>query len=151
MDENRWPRPGPGMVLLFGVVGLIGGILVGLFNATGSGAGPGQAASGRRNDGSSTTQADSLPAAFYTVVLASIDRGRPRPEVDARAESFSSQGVDDVNVLDPARWSSLADNFWAICSGVFDTRTGAAEHLRDLRDRFPNLAGAYLKTVNNQP
>jgi hypothetical protein len=138
------------MVLLFGVVGLIGGILVGLFNPTGSGPGPGQAVSGRRSDESSTTRAGSLPEAFYTVVLASVDRSKSRLEVDARAESFRSQGVEHVNVLDPAHYSSLADNFWAICSGVFDTQREAAEHRRDLRDRFPNLASAYLKTVSNQ-
>jgi hypothetical protein len=138
------------MVLVFGVVGLIGGILVGLFNPAGSNAGPGQASGERGGTQSATTREGSLPAAFYTVVLASVDRGRPRAEVDARAATFRSQGVDNVEVLDPARWSSLADNFWAICSGVFDTQRQAADHLRDLREHFPNLASAYLKTVNNQ-
>lgn len=137
------------MVLLFGVVGLIGGILIGLFNAAGSGAGPGQAVSERGGVASPTSRADSLPDAFYTVVLASVDRAKSRPEVDARAETFRSEGVDDVKVLDPARYSSLADNFWAICSGVFETQSEAKEHLHDLRDRFPNLASAYLKPVNN--
>lgn len=148
MDENRWPRPGPGMVLLFGVVGLIGGILIGLFHAAGSGAGTGQGVSERGGVTSTISRADSLPDAFYTVVLASVDRARSRPEVDARAETFRSEGVDDVKVLDPARYSSLADNFWAICSGVFETQRQAADHLRDLRERFPKL-GAYIKPVNN--
>jgi hypothetical protein len=136
------------MVLLFGVVGLIGGILIGLFNAAGSGAGPGQAVS-EQGGVASTSRADSLPDAFYTVVLASVDRAKSRPEVDARAETFRSEGVDDVKVLDPAHYSSLADNFWAICSGVFETQRQAADHLRDLRERFPKL-GAYIKPVNNQ-
>ena len=137
------------MVLVFGVVGLIGGILVGLFAPAGSHAGPGQAVSDRDAE-SVTTREGSLPASFYTVVLASVDRGRPRAEVDARAATYRNQGVDGVEVLDPARWSSLADNFWAICSGVFDTRREAADHLDVLRQRFPNLASAYLKAVNNQ-
>ena len=134
------------MVLVFGVVGLIGGILVGLFNPWGSNEGPGQGV-GDRGVESATTREGSLPASFYTVVLASVDRGRPRAEVDARAATYRNQGVDDVKVLDPARWSSLADNFWAICSGVFDTRRQAADHLDALRQRFPS---AYLKAVNNQ-
>jgi len=137
------------MVLLFGVVGLIGGILVGLFNAAGSSAGPGQGVGERGGVASTASRADSLPDAFYTVVLASVDRARSRPEVDARAETFRSEGVDDVKVLDPARYSSLADNFWAICSGVFDTQGQAADHLRDLRERFPKLS-PYIKPVNNQ-
>jgi hypothetical protein len=137
------------MVLVFGVVGLIGGILVGLFNPAGSNAGPSQAQSERRSE-SAATREGSLPPSFYTVVLASVDRGRPRAEVDARAAAYRNQGVDDVEVLDPADWSSLADNYWAICSGVFDTRRQAGDHLRNLRERFPNLAGAYPKTVNNQ-
>jgi hypothetical protein len=148
MDENRWPRPGPGMVLLFGVVGLIGGILIGLFNPAGSGAGLGQGVS-EGGVASSTSRGDSLPEAFYTVVLASVDRARSRPEVEARAETFRSEGVDHVKVLDPASYSSLADNFWAICSGVFETQRQAADHLRDLHERFPKL-GAYIKPINNQ-
>jgi hypothetical protein len=137
------------MVLVFGVVGLIGGILVGLFNPAGSNAGPDQGP-GERGARSATTLEGSLPAAFYTVVLASVDRGRPRDEVDARAATYRNLGVDHVEVLDPERWSSLADNFWAICSGAFDTQGQAADHLRELRERFPSLAKAYLKPVNNQ-
>jgi hypothetical protein len=135
------------MVLLLGVVGLIGGILVGLFNSAGSG--PGQGVGERGGVTSTTSRAASLPEAFYTVVLASVDRAKSRPEVDARAETFRSQGVDDVKVLDPAHYSSLADNFWAICSGVFETQEQAEDHLRDLRERFPKL-GAYIKPVNNE-
>jgi hypothetical protein len=135
------------MVLLFGVVGLIGGILVGLFNSAGSG--PGQGVSERGGVASTTSRADSLPAAFYTVVVASVDRAKSRPEVDARAETFRSEGVDHVKVLDPARYSSLDNNFWAICSGAFETHGQAEDHLRDLRERFPKL-GAYIKPVNNE-
>jgi hypothetical protein len=139
------------MVLVFGLVGLIVGILVGLFNPAGSGRDPGLAVSDRRGETVTTREGSgSLPASFYTVVLASVDRGRPRAEVDARAATYRNQGIDDVEVLDPARWSSLAENFWAICSGVFDTQREAADHLRDLRGRFPNLGSAYLKPVNNE-
>jgi hypothetical protein len=134
------------MVVLFGVVGLIGGILVGLFDSAGSGAG--QGVGERGGVVSTTSRTDSLPAAFYTVVLASVDRAKSRPEVDARAETFRSEGFDHVEVLDPARYSSLADNFWAICSGVFETQGQALDHMRDLNERFPKL-GAYVKPINN--
>lgn len=146
MDESRWPRPGPGMVAVFAVVGLIVGILAGLYNLGGSRRDPGLGVSERRSE-APTTQADELPGKFYTVVLASIARSRERSEVEARAEAFRGEGVEDVGVLDPARYSSLADGFWAVYSGVFDTRREAAGHRDELRARFPDLANAYLKTV----
>jgi len=83
------------------------------------------------------------------VVLASIPRSRERSEAEARAETFRNQGVEDVGVLDPRDYSSLSNN-WAIYSGVFETQREATQHRDDLRGRFPDLAGAYVKTVSNQ-
>ncbi len=149
MDENRWPRPGPGMVALFAVVGLIAGILAGLFNPAGSQQGPGQGVSESRRDETTTTQVQGLPHSFYTVVLASLQRSRDRSDAEARAAAFRSEGVEDVGVLDPRDYSSLSNN-WAIYSGVFETQREATQHRDDLRGRFPDLAGAYVKTVSNQ-
>src|SRR6266516_514569 len=109
MDESRWPRPGPGMVVLLAVVGLIAGILAGLFNPAGSGQDPGQGLSQRRGGQSTTTQSQALPGRFYTVVLA------------------------------PEHYSSLNSGYWAIYSGVFkDDRDAAAARRDELRDRFPS-------------
>jgi SPOR domain len=146
MDESRWPRPGPGMVVLLAVVGLIAGILAGLFNPAGSGQGQGQ--SQRRGGQSTTTQSPALPDRFYTVVLASIPRSMERSEAEARAEKFRNQGVEDVGVLDPQRYSSLNSGYWAIYSGVFqDDRAAATARRDELHDRFPS---AYVKLVRNE-
>jgi hypothetical protein len=148
MDENRWPRPGPGMVVMFAVVGLIAGILTGLFNPAGSRQDPGQGLS-QRTDAPATTRSDALPERFYTVVLASVARSRDRSEAEARAEEFRGEGIQDVGVLDPERYASLSDGFWAVFSGVFETQGEAADHRDELRASYRNLANAYLKTVNN--
>jgi hypothetical protein len=146
MDENRWPRPGLGMVVMFAVVGLIGGILAGLFNPAGSRQHAGQGVSDQRSDGSTTTT--ELPASFYTVVLASIARARDRSEAEARAEAFRAEGVRPVGVLDPRRYRSLSDN-WAVYSGVYEHRRDAEKHRDELRNRGPDLANAYLKHVTS--
>lgn len=148
MDENRWPRPGPGMVVIFAVVGLIVGILAGLFNPAGSGRDPGLGVSDRPSDESTTTQAAALPDRFYTVVLASVARSRDRSEAEARAEAFRAEGVADVGVLDPRDYRSLS-NHWAVYSGVFESQRDAVDHRDQLRARYPDLGGAYLKSVIN--
>jgi hypothetical protein len=136
------------MVALFAVVGLIVGILGGLFNPAGTRQEPAQGISERRTDESMTTRAETLPDAFYTVVLASIARSRDRSEAEARAQKYRAEGVEDVGVLDPRRYSTLAEDFWAVYSGVFDTQRAAAEHRDELRAGFPDLDSAYLKFVS---
>jgi hypothetical protein len=150
MYENRWPRPGPGMVVVFAVVGLIVGILVGLFNA--SNARGGGDPSGQLSDETSITHPSGgdLPESFYTVVVNSIPRSKDRAVAEARAEVLKGEGVEDVGVLDPSQYSSLAPNFWAVYSGVFKSQDEAAAHRDQLRDRFPDLRGCYLKIVTNQ-
>jgi SPOR domain len=137
------------MVIVFALVGLIAGILVGLFNATGTRQEAGAGVT-ERSDESTTTETTELPDRFYTVVLASVPRSRERSDAEARAEAFRAEGVQDVGVLDPTRYSSLADNFWAVSSGVFETQQEAADHRDELRSRFPDLANAYLKLVRNE-
>jgi hypothetical protein len=139
------------MVIVFAVVGLIVGILVGLFNA--SNARGGGDASGQLSDETSITHPSGgdLPESFFTVVLNSIPRSRDRSVAEARAQALKSEGVDDVGVLDPSRYSSLAPGFWAVYSGVFQSQDEAAAHRDRLRDRYPDLRSCYLKSVTNQP
>jgi hypothetical protein len=138
------------MVVMFAVVGLIVGILAGLFNPVGSRREAGQGFSDRRGDQTATTLADELPETFYTVVLASVSRSLDRSEAEARARAFRAEGVKDVGVLDPKRYASLKDGFWAVYSGVFETQAEAAQHRDELRARYRDLASAYLKTVDNR-
>lgn len=135
------------MVVLFAVVGLIAGILAGLFNSAGSRQDPG--AVGPPREEPTTTQVAALPDRFYTVVLASIPRSRDRSVAEARAARFRDEGVGEVGVLDPDRYSSLSHN-WAVYSGIFEAQGDATAHRDDLRDRFPDLASAYLKLVTNE-
>ncbi len=149
MDENRWLHAGPGMVALFAVIGLIVGILAGLFNPAGTQREPGQDLSDQRSEETTTTHAATLPDTFYTVVLASVSRSKGRSGAEARAEAFRTEGVKDAGVLDPTRYSTLADDFWAVYSGVFESHLEATQHRDKLRNRFPDLAGAYVKFVRN--
>ena len=137
--------------MLFGVVGLIAGILAGLFNPGGSGQDPVQATGQRRGEVSTTGQvAAALPDSFWTVVLASVPRSRDRSEAESRAKDFRDQGVGDVGVLDPERYSSLNPHYWAVYSGVFDNLDEAVRRRDELRHNFDNLSGAYHKLVTNQ-
>jgi hypothetical protein len=133
------------MVVLFAVVGLIAGVVAGLLGPAGSPQDAGQAVGQRAGEASTTSRA---PDRFFTVVLASIPRSQDRSVAEARAERFREQGVEDVRVLDPERWSSLRPDFWAVSSGVFEREPDANAHLRELRDRFPK---AYPKFVSNEP
>jgi hypothetical protein len=133
------------MVLLFAVVGLIGGILAGLFNPAVSRQDPGKGQSQQHADASTTTPG--RPDRFYTVVVASIPRSRDRSEAEARAETYTNQGVEDVSVLDPEDYSSLKPNYWAISSGVFEDQREAAARRDELHDRIPT---AYVKLVTNE-
>lgn len=133
---------------MFAVVGLIGGILAGLFNPGGPPHTAGQGVSDRRS-GQSTTRVNQPRDRFYTVVLASIALSRDRSEAEARADKFRAEGVQDVGVLDPRRYRSLNDN-WAVYSGVFERKRDALDHRDDLRNRFPDLASAYLKYVTSE-
>jgi SPOR domain len=138
------------MVMLFAVVGLIAGILAGLFNPAGSRQDPTQATSQRHGDESTTTALAALPHEFWTVVLASIPRSRDRSEAEARADDFRDEGVGDVGVLDPEQYPSLRRDYWAVYSGVFDNADDAVQHRDELRESFPDLSRAYHKRVTNQ-
>jgi hypothetical protein len=137
------------MVLLFAVVGLIAGILAGLFSPAGSRQDSAQGVGQRRGNDSTTTQVAALDNRFYTVVLASIPRSRDRSVAEARAEGFRAEGVEDVGVLDPNRYSSLSDN-WAVCSKAFESLRDATAYRDELRARFPDLGGAYPKLVTTE-
>ena len=137
------------MVLVFAVVGLIVGILVGLFNASNAHNG-GQA--GGQVDAETTTVTnanDGLPPRFWTVVLNSFPTSSERSVVEARADQLKTEGVEDVGVLGPSQYSSL--NAWAVYSGVFETQSEAAAHRDKLRGQHPDLQGAYIKSVTNDP
>ena len=138
------------MVVVSAMVGLIAGILAGLFNPSGI-----QGSAGRdlsREPGEpTTTTAPPLPETFYTVVLTSVPRSEDRSEVEARAQDFRGEGIQDVGVLDHSRYSSVNPDYWAVYSGVFESEERAAAHRDDLQSRYPDLARCYVRKVTNEP
>src|SRR6266545_7519051 len=130
MDENRWPRAGPGMVAVFALLGLIGGILAGLFNPSGAQRSSDMAG---RTTSTAPTAVSELPDQFYTVIVASIGISRGRPAAEARASELRAVGIEDVGVLDPSRYRSLSADYWAVYSSVFSTWQQAVDHCDQIR------------------
>lgn len=148
MYENRWPRPGPGMVAVFALIGLIGGILVGLFDPSGAQRAGQEGSAGTSLAPSSTAAA--LPDSFYTVILASIGASEGRSVAEARASAYRESGVADVGVLDSSRYSSLAANYWVVYSGVFSTWQEAVDHRDEIRQAHRDLGNCYAKQVTGR-
>jgi len=139
------------MVAIFAMVGLIIGILVGLFNPSGAQRG-GEGLADQRAEQPTTTAADALPDQFFTAVLASIPVSRGRSAAEARAQTLRDQGVRDVGVLSPRRYATLADDYWAVYSGVFSTPEDAVARCRELKDQHPDtITSCYSKNVSNEP
>jgi hypothetical protein len=135
------------MVAIFAVIGLIGGILAGLFNPSGAQRAPNRDVADRAR--ASTTTAAALPKNFYTVILASIAEGQGRSVADARAKAYRDAGVEDVGVLDSSRYHSLSTNYWVVYSGVFSTWQEALDQRDRIREAHPDLANCYAKQVTD--
>ena len=75
----------------------------------------------------------------WTVVLASKSS-----EDAARdsAESFSSEGIPDVGILNSDDFNSLKGGFWVVYSGEFDSQAEAAEALDDV-----DAPDAYIRRI----
>jgi len=75
----------------------------------------------------------------WTVVLASKSS-----EDAARdsAESFSSEGIPDVGILNSDDFNSLKSGFWVVYSGEFDSQAEAAEALDDV-----DAPDAYIRRI----
>lgn len=138
--DTRWPRPGPAMVLVAALVGLIGGIALGL--AVSAFYGPSTKANASAPPTSSAVTT-TLPDRFYAVIIASIPLDQPRSAVEARAKSLAAQGYRDVGVLDPGQYQPLSQ--WAIYSGWFTTFGQAASRRDQLAAQFPGRPHPYVK------
>jgi hypothetical protein len=136
------------MVAVFALIGLIGGILVGLFNPSGVQR-PDQNVSDRTSGAPSSTVA-ALPDNFFTVILASIGTSEGRSAAEARADAYRNSGVKNVGVLDSSGYNSLAADYWVVYSGVFSTWQEALDHRDKLRGTHPDLANCYAKQVTDR-
>jgi SPOR domain len=145
MDEYRWPRPGPGMVAVFALIGLIGGIAAGLLAPAGAQRGPQQ--DGGDQVAVTESTAPALPDGFYTVILASISSEQDRSVADQRAAAYRDAGVAGVGVLDSSSYTSLTKDYWVVYSGVFPSEQEALDHRDEIRQAHPDLGNCYVKQV----
>jgi hypothetical protein len=118
MYDTRWPRPGPAMLAVAVLLGLVVGGAFGLSNRK-AGA---NASAGSQAPGAGGTTSTTEPRSFWTVIMASptSEEQRDRNEAAVRAK-----GVKDVFVASRDRYAPLRTPF-AICSGHFATEAQAA-------------------------
>jgi len=138
MYETRWPRPGPALLVVGTIFGLIvGGILGISFPASSSDQPP-----ATTTDAPPPRTTASLPTSFYTVVLASPLSSQ---EAQARAAQFQAQGIKGARVLTRAQFPSLGAPF-AVCVGTHDTYDAANQAAKALRTQFPSVS-PYVRSM----
>jgi hypothetical protein len=123
MYDTRWPRPGPAMAAAAALLGLVAGVVLGLFS-------PGASPSARAAPPVATTVAPTtttLPDDFHTVILGSYDI---RANADARLREVRRQGVKDAALLDQQDYN--LGTRWAVYSGIFRTQEQAEAHRQEL-------------------
>jgi hypothetical protein len=98
---------------------LVGGVFG--YSSRPSGASANAGAGARSGGGTTTT---TLPASFWTVVMASPGS---REEADRDAAAVSAKGVSDVFVVEQGQYQPLATRY-AVCSGHFDSQRAAAAY-----------------------
>jgi cell division septation protein DedD len=130
MYDTRWPRPGPAMLAVAVLFGLVIGGVFGLTSGTSAGTGSGDG----DVTGTSATTATTLPASFYTVVVAS---GNQRASLESRRAELRQRGVPELKVIARSQIPELGTEY-ALISGVFTTRAEA-------RQRESLLRGAGLQ------
>jgi SPOR domain len=130
MYDTRWPRPGPAMLAVAVLFGLVIGGVFGFTSGTSAGTGNGD------GDVSETTAAPAttLPASFYTVVVAS---GNQRARLESRRTQLRQQGIPELQVIARSQVPELGTEY-ALISGVFTTAAKA-------RQRESLLRGAGLR------
>jgi hypothetical protein len=126
MYDTRWPRPGPAMLAVAVLFGLVIGGVFGFTSGTSAGTGSGT------NDASGTTvaSATTLPASFYTVVVAS---GNQRTLMDSRRAELRQLGVPQLQVITHSQFPELGREY-ALISGVFTNEAAARQRENELRN-----------------
>ncbi len=134
MYGTRWPRPGPAMLAVGVVAGLVvGGILGISFPAS---------SSDRHAAAPTTSQVTQssaqLPRSFFTLILAS-----PSTSADAQSKlaRYQAEGVADAVILSRASYPDLRTQF-AVCAGTYPSRTRADQALQELKAQLPNLTSS---------
>jgi hypothetical protein len=123
MYDTRWPRPGPAMAAVAALLGLVAGIVLGLFFPTPE---P-QAQASPPVETTVAPTTTTLPDSFDTVILGSYDE---RANAERRLQQVRDQGAKDAALLDQEKWA--INTPWAVYSGQFESREEAEAHQQEL-------------------
>jgi hypothetical protein len=80
----------------------------------------------------------------YTVIVGSFREARGRAPAEARATEARNAGLDQVGILRSSDYSSLEPGWYAVFTGIFDSRSQAESRLSTARATYPT---AYLRHV----
>ncbi len=80
----------------------------------------------------------------WTVFLASVPHSEGRASAEAKARAAKQKGLPEVGVLDTDNYSSLRAGFYAVFSGIYETRAQALANRTRARTDYPS---AYEKRV----
>lgn len=81
----------------------------------------------------------------YTVVLVSLPSTGGRASATAKAKEASRAGLQDVGVIDSARFSSLHPGYYVVFTGVYDTLGEAQGAVAGARSA--GFSGAYPRQI----
>ena len=70
----------------------------------------------------------------WTIVLLSIPKGEGRAAAVERAEKAKERGLPRVGVVDSSRVAGLHPGYWAVFSGIYDTKPEATSELLQARN-----------------
>ena len=127
MYDTRWPRPGPAMLAVAVLFGLVIGGVFGFTSGTSAGTGNGNGDA----TGTTATTATTLTASFYTVVVAS---GNQRASLESRRAELRRLGVPQLQVIAKSQFPELGREY-ALISGVFATAAEAKQRESFLRNQ----------------
>lgn len=80
----------------------------------------------------------------YTVIVGSFRESRGRGPAEARATQARNAGLSQVGIIRSSDFSSLRPGWYAVFTGIFDSRSEATTRLSQARSTFPS---AYLRHV----
>lgn len=80
----------------------------------------------------------------YTVIVGSFRESRGRGPAETRASQARNAGLSQVGIIRSSDFSSLRPGWYAVFTGIFDSRADATTRLSQARATYP---GAYLRHV----
>ena len=69
----------------------------------------------------------------WTIVLVSVPKVDGRDRAVALAQAARDKGLEQVGILDSARYASLRPGYWIVFQGVYESQAEATGSLREAR------------------